>query len=363
MSLEEDPVVAGEVLIAQGHADEAVRLLRGRLESGRGGLLLKLTLQRALLAADDAPGALAIARETALTNPGIAVAAVGLGEALLACGHLPAAIGEFQRALRLDAGLDDARAKLGSAWLQAGEAEKALDAWQTIAATDHSPAVRTGIAEAEAMRQAPRSDARYVRHLFDQFSADYDSRMIDQLHYGAPGILRELAGLLGLGARAPLTILDLGCGTGLMGAALRDWAGTLVGVDLSPLMIEKARARNIYNALHVGDIDAWLAADTTVHDLVVAADTLVYLGDLSSVFAHVAARLSPCAGFLFTVEKKEGDGFELGPKRRWRHSERYLRVEASRAGYEIAGLMACHPRTEAGIPVEGLAVALLRPRV
>jgi predicted TPR repeat methyltransferase len=64
--------------------------------------------------------------------------------------------------------------------------------------------------------------------------------------------------------------------------------------------------------------------------------------------------------FLFTVEKHGGEGFALGPKRRWRHSESYLRTLAQKHGFEVAGLMECTPRTEGGVPVEGYAVALRR---
>ena len=93
----------------------------------------------------------------------------------------------------------------------------------------------------------------------------------------------------------------------------------------------------------------------------IAADTLVYLGDLEATMQSVARALRPDGFFLFTVEKKEGEGFELGPNRRWRHSESTVRGLASANGLEIAGLLACSPRTEAGAPVEGLAVALFKP--
>ena len=125
-------------------------------------------------------------------------------------------------------------------------------------------------------------------------------------------------------------------------------------------MIEKARARGIYDHLAVADLETALAAAGRQYDLIVAADTLVYLGDLALVFEAASRRLSPDGYFLFTVEKAEAAGFELGPKRRWRHSEVYLRECAERAGFTIAGLVAAVPRREANQPVEGFAVALTR---
>jgi len=215
-------------------------------------------------------------------------------------------------------------------------------------------------ADAERTRLAARSDARYVRHLFDQFSADYDARMLGHLAYRAPRILREFAGLLGLGGTNRLAVLDLGCGTGLMGEAVKDWARRLDGVDLSPQMIEKARARGVYNELHVGDVCEWLEQTGRKYDLILAADTVVYFGDLAPLFPAICARLAEGGSFLFTTESKAGEGFELGPKRRWRHSENYLRAQAARARLDVSGLMVCTPRTEAGEPVPGFAVALTK---
>jgi predicted TPR repeat methyltransferase len=85
---------------------------------------------------------------------------------------------------------------------------------------------------------------------------------------------------------------------------------------------------------------------------------LVYLGDLAPVFEGARNRLSANGYFLFTVEKAEVAGFELGPKRRWRHSESYLRETAQSAGLTVAGLVAASPRTEAHQAVAGFAVAL-----
>jgi predicted TPR repeat methyltransferase len=352
-----DPVSTAEAWIAEGRAREATSLLKSYVDANRAGLLLRLTLQKALIACGDSGAALALARETALTNPDAAPAALGLGEVLLATERLPSAIAEFQRALRLDPRLEPARIGLGSAWLAAGEAEKALEAWREVG-QNGSPTLAGRIAEAETVLRQPRSDPRYVRHLFDQFAPDYDTRMLGQLRYGVPGILRQLAEMLGVGGNSD--ILDLGCGTGLMGEAVHDWANRLDGVDISPAMVTKARLRKIYNELHVADLCSWLTENRRCYDLIFAADTLVYLGDLTGIFLGASRALASGGSFLVTVEKKSGDGFDLGPKRRWRHSEAYVRAEAERARLRVAGLMECTPRTEASVPVNGFAVALQR---
>ena len=355
--LEENPIEAAEALIASGHAGEAARALRERLAAGRGGLLARLTLVKALLAARDTDGALAEAREAVSLNPDVPACVLALGEALLAAGALPTAIAELQRALRLDPDLVRARELIAAAWLQAGEADKALENLQEL---ENPPAGM--IAAAQAIKSAPRSDAGYVRHLFDQFSADYDTRMIGQLAYAAPQILLDLAAMV-MPGRDRLAILDLGCGTGLAGAAFQPLSRRLDGVDLSPAMIGKARQRGIYHQLAVADLEAALSAPDSfglapLYDLILAADTLVYLGDLEKVFKAARARLRSEGYFLFTVEKAQGAEFELGPKRRWRHSDAYLRGMAKQAGFTVAGLVAATPRHEANLPVEGYAVAL-----
>ena len=353
-----DPIEAARALIAAGHAHQAALDLRARLAEGRGGALMRVALVAALLASKDVQGALAEAREAVSLNPDLPEVLVALGEALLAAENLPAAIAELQRALRLDPDHVQARFLNGRAWLEAGEADKALEIFHDLDASG-VPDLAEAIARADTMRTAQRSDAGYVRHLFDQFSADYDQRMLGQLGYAAPQILAELADLV-MAGRDGLAILDLGCGTGLAGLAFRPRAARLDGIDLSPAMIEKARARGVYDSLAVADLENALAAPGPAYDLILAADTLVYLGDLASVFAAVASRLAPDGFFLFTLERADSQTFELGPKRRWRHSEAYVRDLAARTGLGVAGLVQAAPRSEAGQPVPGLAVALFR---
>ena len=153
-------------------------------------------------------------------------------------------------------------------------------------------------------------------------------------------------------------MLDLGCGTGLSGLAFRDLSRSITGVDLSPRMLERARATGVYTSLVEGDIERLPQGLEGPFGLIVAADVLVYLGALDAVFRAVRQRLAPDGLWLFTTELGEGAEHELGPKRRYRHSEAYLRRLAGESGFDVCSLVECASRHEAGVPVRSWAAAL-----
>jgi predicted TPR repeat methyltransferase len=361
MSEQTNPIARAEALAASGESRRAVEVLQRALASGRGGLMTRLALGRALLKAGDTDAALSELRLASELGPGIADAALALGQALMAAGHLPAAVAEFERALRLDPAFDPARDALGSAWLEAGEPDRAIEILSQLLEGPFAADAAEKLARARAMKAANRSPPGYVRHLFDQFSSDYDARMLGTLDYRGHLILRELADLV-LIERANLDILDLGCGTGLTGAEFSAMARRLDGLDLSPRMIDLARARGVYAHLAIADLETALASGGPSYDLILAADTFVYIGDLAPAFRGAHRRLKPEGFLLATFEKKDGVGYELGPKRRYRHSEDDLRQQAAQSGLDIMGLLHCMPRTDAKSPVDGWAMALQRPR-
>ena len=128
-------------------------------------------------------------------------------------------------------------------------------------------------------------------------------------------------------------MLDLGCGTGLAGAAFRPHVDWLAGVDLSPKMIEAARAKGLYDRLAVADIAQFLAeqAGRGVH-LVIAADVFAYVADVADVCAAVARVLAPGGLFGFTVETHDGEGAIVGAKMRYAHGEPFIRDAIADAG-------------------------------
>jgi predicted TPR repeat methyltransferase len=357
-----DPVAEAGTLIDEGRAAEAVARLSVLMDEGRGGLLARLMLSRALIADGRAVEAVAVAREMTQLSSGWAEGAVGYGRALAANGALPLAIAEYQRALRLDRDHAPAELALAEAWAEAGEADKAaghLAAAEAMGADDEAALARVR-SRLAAMADAARSDAGYVRHLFDQFSSDYDQRMRGNLGYRAPEILAGLAALFGKPRK--VATLDLGCGTGLAAPAFKPFASSLTGIDLSPQMIAQAEAHGLYDTLVTGDIESFLFETKGRWGRVIAADVFVYLGDLERVFAGVHRVLKAGGTFLFTVERTEDDApFVLQPTRRWAHREDYLRGLAAAHGFDVRGLMQCTPRFNAGEPIPGLAVMLAAP--
>jgi len=202
----------------------------------------------------------------------------------------------------------------------------------------------------------------YVRRLFDQYAARYDASLTEHLDYRGPVLLRAAVEAVMQAASRPMrfgSMLDLGCGTGLGGAAFRPFVDWLVGVDLSPAMIAQASTKGLYDRLVTSDIAACLAdeiADKAAYHLVLAADVFVYVNDLAPIIASIARVLVPSGIFAFTVETHAGGGVKLLPTLRYAHGEAYVRPVLQDAGLTIAHLTNRSVRTEKGVPVDSLVV-------
>jgi predicted TPR repeat methyltransferase len=203
----------------------------------------------------------------------------------------------------------------------------------------------------------PRMPNVALEQMYADFSRTFEKNVIDELGYKAPQQVRELIDPL-LGDRQNLAVLDLGCGTGLAGVQFKPRAARLIGVDISPEMVELARARGLYDRLDVAEITEWLARCSERFELIVCCDCLIYFGDLRQVLLPVAQMLCPRGLFAFTLERGEQYPHRLADSGRYTHHADHVREVAAEAKLNVARLEEAFLREEYGTPLTGLFVVL-----
>jgi predicted TPR repeat methyltransferase len=290
----------------------------------------------------------ALSRATAL-NPQDAISLRNLGQALTAAGQPEAALAPLTQATRLHPDAPEPWLALAHAAREAARPDLARDA----AARVRGPLSEQARFLLAALGAAPlpdRAPASYVRELFDAFAPRFDAELEGALAYRTPALLAALITDL----RPGLT-LDLGCGTGLSGLALRPFATRLEGLDLSPRMLAEARARNLYATLHEADLLDFLPKHPSRYDLIAAADVLNYLGDLTPALTAITTALKPGGTALFSLETGT-EPVALGEGMRFRHNPDHALTLAGQAGLTLVTREPAVLRTEKGKPVHGVLI-------
>ncbi|QEG01742.1 Magnesium-protoporphyrin O-methyltransferase [Stieleria maiorica] len=395
--------VYGVALTRLGHFDQAVEMLELAQQSSQAepnaaqALAIRNDLSKAYFAAkrhDQAievlttlrqqhPDEIAIARnlvlvleeseqcEVALRHcraaverwPGDVQLAVQLADLLMATESWRSAADALSRVLTLDPGHARARRKLVTAYRRLDDQDAVtqtlrewLDQEPDNSIARHLLAAQESLAAGAAAAPA-RAPDDYVRDVFDQFAETFDDQL-NSLGYAAPQWVRTLLARLDVAADGRHCVLDAGCGTGLMGQPLRPYASELVGVDLSPKMLSRARDRG-YDSLVCSELGAFLIDHPEQFDLIVSMDTLIYFGELSAVFraAHRALR-GDRAALVFSLEKWEvtdpTTGYQFNASGRYAHHAGYVRETLERCGFSEIRMSESVLRKEAGKDVTGL---------
>ena len=172
------------------------------------------------------------------------------------------------------------------------------------------------------------SPPAYIVEHFDEFADGFDAKLVGVLGYDLPericSVLRKF-----VPPQGSYDVLDVGCGTGLCGPLLRPFARELIGVDLSPKMLEQAAKRGVYDQLICEELTAFLTRSAVRFDLVVAADVIIYIGDLIPLFHAVAMTMRPGGLFAFSTELLIGEGYRVQPSGRFAHGLQYVRSIAA----------------------------------
>ncbi|UXT21296.1 class I SAM-dependent methyltransferase [Agrobacterium tumefaciens] len=279
-------------------------------------------------------------------------------------GDFPAAAELMEQALELAPRWTAGWFRFGEYHEKAGETEKAVAAYGKVAELDTEGlfAAELKLAVLGAAETPEQPPSRYVEGLFDDYADRFETSLVEKLDYSVP---QKLAELIGKAAKGGVfdTIVDIGCGTGLLGVEIRAFANRLEGFDISQNMLAKAEEKGLYDHLDQADLSlepeaSGLFTPTLAQHragLVAAADVMMYLGSLETVMPLVSALLAPSGFFAFSVEDAgEEDGFVLRESLRYAHSKSYVSELLERMGFSLIEIRKTTIRKDAGKPLSGI---------
>jgi len=276
-------------------------------------------------------------------------------------GDLAAAAEVMEQAIEVAPNFASAWFELGKIRVALNESDKAISAFRNAVAADpddrHGAGVRLMQLGAAPLSDMPKA---YVQSLFDQYAPRFEAELIERLNYRAPAILFKAVLAVRAAEKKPAYFkraIDLGCGTGLGAAAFAKNVDAFIGIDLSAGMIAEARTTGLYAELEVEDMTTGLQRQPDASaDLILAADAMVYVGELGPVLREIGRVLAPGGLVTFTVETHDGNGVIMGKGLRYAHAAEYVGDLIASVGLTLAFLEPASPRTEDQLPVRGLAV-------
>src|SRR5258708_4556925 len=241
----------------------------------------------------------------------------GFFRALQMKGALVAAPALVSQATELAPGFASAWFTLGEIRERLDERDAAIAAFRKALIAEpedrHGASLHLMLLGAEKLSAMPQG---YVRALFDQYAPKFETALVDDLGYRGPALLFKAVLAARLAVRKPAFFkraIDLGCGTGLAATAFSKEVDHFIGIDLSARMIERARLTGLYAQLELADMVQCLRAKPDASaDLILAADAMVYVADLTAVLTE-AKRVLAAGGLLaFTTETHRGEGVIIG---------------------------------------------------
>ena len=267
-------------------------------------------------------------------EPSSRLACNNIGNVLRDKGELETAIKFYRKALEADPEFADGYYNLANALRESGNNDEALRLYEKCLEFDPANSSAFHLHAALCGKATEKAPDRYVEELFDEYSQNFDTELAETLEYSTPSKLYE-ALTRSFSSRTFDNAADLGCGTGLSGEALRPLCKKMSGVDLSAGMLEKASLKNIYDSLHKAAINEFLESHDNEFDLLAAADSLIYSGNLRDFFRYSRSALRKGGVSAFSLELSDGADYELGESGRYRHSPEYIEKLAEEFSFDI----------------------------
>jgi len=291
-------------------------------------------------------------------TPNDTQALFNLGVISMQQGHIPEVLMYYQRALAINPNQFEVHNNLAVSYLALKDTQSALTHFtEALRLQPDNAAIQHMVKALRGGQPLTRASSGYIEQLFDSYADHYDSHLMSSLHYALPAQMHELA-LSQIDQTNKLTILDLGCGTGLCGQQFKPLAAQLVGVDLSQQMLKEAERKHCYDHLFHQDIFDYLTETELHFDLVIAADLIVYLGQLHQLFPAVHRVLNQGKWFLFNYERGGEEDYEVQETGRFKHNPSYL-VELIKANaFEVVAERDVSSRFQDGKAVESYVYLL-----
>lgn len=268
-------------------------------------------------------------------------------------GRLERATDFYRQTLDIDAHHVGAHNNLGVCYLakrQADLAEKHFK--EVLRLQPDNAAVAHTLRILSRQSTISASPPAYIESLFDSYASYYDAHLLNTLAYSVPQAMSDLLSRHTALPEKKWRVLDLGCGTGLCASYFASVADKLAGVDLSERMLTMARNKSHYDELIHADIVSYLDRCDAEFDLVLAADVLVYFGELEKVMFAVKRAMKQGAYFLFSAEIGHEKAYELTDSGRFVHMKSYIDRVAMQAGLVLVGyeVMSLRTHEQKGIP-------------
>jgi predicted TPR repeat methyltransferase len=349
----------GVLRMSQGNRADAVELVKQSLDLAPGNAHAWNSLGNMLVKCQESRAALVAYGKATAIQPGQAEFWFNLANLHVTLTQLNEAVSCFQRVVALQPkfpGAYENLALLLDKENRHAERLETLRAWR--AADPGNPVPEHMLAAAAGGPVPERASDQFVAQHFDQFADHFDASL-ERLQYATPPLISDVLALAIPANNRGSEVLDIGCGTGLLGALLRHGARRLVGVDLSKRMLEKARARRVYDELHEAELVAYLRAHPAAYDVVTCADTFVYFGVLEEAFQASASALRPGGFLAFSVEAEPAGAagsYRLNRHGRYSHRADYVRACLAAAQLQVVEFRDAVLRKEAGGDVHGYVV-------
>ena len=334
--------------LASGRSREAVAEFERAAEIAPHDPVVRYNLASMLVADGNAAAALRMLDAARRHNPDDQRLWYGTACALQVLGRQERALDAFQRSVDLDNYFANGWLGLASAHYALKHTGQAIECYARVLELDPDQATARHMYAALTGSTSDAPPEGFVRDLFDSYADHYEEHLRDQLGYRAPEVLGDLLKSR-IAQRDDLDLLDLGCGTGLLGKYLQSDRIRLIGVDLSSAMLSRARDKDSYDRLVCADLVAYLeSVPADSFDVITAVDVFNYLGHLDRVIEHGSRILRSPGLMAFTVEAAEDGGYQLAANGRYRHSRVYLDKLRQSAGLVEETLAVETIRTEGG---------------